>query len=99
MSTLTPLNSAKPCNGRPGGGDRCRNSCDRSQNLSARTQEVENILLLVFPQIVEIGNHEVRFRRVVGAGAAACVLLYRNQQIRCAAVMQEEDALSYTPQR
>ena len=58
-----------------------------------RTQEVQEILLLLWSEVVvEIADDPVRF------GARAGVLLDGVEEILCAPVMEEEDALPEAPE-
>src|SRR5882672_778950 len=56
-----------------------------------RAQEVEYVLLVAFAQVVEPGDHAVRFR------AGARMLANGALQVRGAPVVQEEDPLSQAP--
>src|SRR2546428_10575924 len=58
-----------------------------------RAQEVQNVLLLALPEVVEVSHHRIRF------GAIAAVRLDRHREVGGPPVMQEEDALSQSPQR
>src|SRR5215831_7345609 len=64
-----------------------------------RAQEVEDVLLLVLGEAVEVADHSVRLARGALRAAAALVLGDRIQQVRAAAVVQEEHALPQAPQR
>src|SRR5713101_2364241 len=64
-----------------------------------RTQKVENVLLLVFPEVVEVPDHCIRLRGVTGKDAPALVRRNRLQQVRGSSIMQEEKPLPQPPQR
>src|SRR6516225_9424487 len=73
---------------------------------SQRTEKVENRLLISLGQGIEADNHRVRFRRAIAAGVrlSRAPIGWREmrpdslEQIARAAIMQEEQALPYTPQ-
>jgi len=63
------------------------------------TQKVENVLLLIVPELIENPDDCVRFRCVKGKETPAAMRLDRLAQVRRSSVMQEEQPLSQTPQR
>src|SRR5262245_39691477 len=67
--------------------------------LLQRAKEVEQVLLLPVVERVVVAHDSVRLGRVVVERVSAAVLLDRLHQVGGPAVMQEEDALTHTPQR
>src|SRR5579884_1016356 len=58
-----------------------------------RTQEVQQVLFLGCGKRVEVCNHAIGFRPTAG------MISNRGKQVAGAAIMQEEAALSQSPQR
>ena len=63
-----------------------------------RSQEIQQVLLIRFRKLVEIRYDCICFRRVGRSATAALMLANRSDQVIGAAVMQEEDALTKSPQ-
>ena len=59
---------------------------------------LEDILLLVFPEVIEVPDYAVCFRCFTGPEASAFVRSNRLEQVRRTSIMQKEEPLSQPPQ-
>src|SRR2546425_13052488 len=87
---------------RPGDADAARHDRVLTFGLAAalqRTQEVENVLLLVVLELVEVSDDGVRFGSVAGEETPAAMRPDRLPQVRRSSVVQEQQPLSQAPQR
>ena len=78
----------------------CARPVDSSRvaRLSEAAKEIENVLLLPLVECIEVMDHGVGLGRTELSVPATLVSLDRLQQIVRSPVVQEEDALSETPQ-